>query len=179
MRDGFLLWPIVSSSHHEIGGEVIDRFSILPLFQYANYSRTVGPTNDLKTVSTASSVKLWPLWSKRTVGGTTTVKLPALWPGSDNEPIENTYAPLWTLFSRTDTENSSDSELLWGMIRRRTGPTEASSTIFPLVNWKRTKGDVETQDWSFLLGLIGYRKEGDHGSLRLLFMDFGGRKKGK
>lgn len=179
IRDGFLMWPIMSNSHHATGDAVVDQLSVLPFLQYTDHTRMIGPTNDQKIVSVASSLKLWPLWSKRTMGATSTVKILALWPGHDIEPIENTYAPLWTLFSRTDTEDSSDCELLWGLIRRRTGPKEASSTIFPLVKWKRTRGEAETQEWSFLLGLVGYRKDGDHGSLRLLFMDFGGRKKGR
>lgn len=179
MKDGFLFWPFISSSHHEKGGETVDRLSVLPFLQYAKTTKTIGPTNAPVTETLKKSLKLWPLLSSRTLGATNTVKIPALWPSLDVAPIENTYEPVWTLFSRTDTADSSDSELLWGVIRRRTGPVEASSTIFPLVSWKRTKGEVETQDWSFLLGLIGYRKEGDAGSLRLFFMDFGGRKRGK
>lgn len=176
VNEGFILWPIVRSYHSETGSQTFDSLAILPFLQYAALKVPDSHLANSNMVFADKSLKIWPLFVNRTVGGVSRVKIPALWPSKDIEAIDNTYAPVWTLFSRTDTSDSSDSELLWGLIRRRTGPAGAASSIFPLISWKRVPAKDEIQDWSFLLGLIGYRKEGSHGSLRLLFMDFGGRK---
>jgi hypothetical protein len=175
MRDGFVMWPFVRCQEREIKGEMRGHLSILPFLQYDVRKKIVDGKKADGTETISKSMKLWPLWSRRSEGRTSILHVPALWPARDIEPISNTYAPIWTLFSRVDTPDSSDSELLWGLIRRRKGPTSASSSIFPLVSWNRSDAaQGETQEWSFLLGLIGYRKSGNHGNLRLLFMNVGG-----
>lgn len=176
IRDGFLMWPIMRNSHGETDGQATDRLSVTPFLRYARRRNITGGSNEVAAATIERALKLWPLLSNRTVGETTRLEVPALWPSQDVDAIDNIYAPVWTLFSRIDTATSSDSELLWGLIRRRKAPAGASSSIFPLVSWNRTTAKDDTQEWSFLLGLFGYRKHGDHGSLRLLFMDFGGRK---
>ncbi|MEI6970781.1 MAG: hypothetical protein WCL44_04620 [bacterium] len=177
MSEGFLLWPILRTSHNATGTETVDRLSVLPFLQYAAVRGPQPAAGPAGRETQGRSLKLWPLFAMKTVGATSTLRVPALWPGEDVAPIENTYAPVWTLFSKTDTGDASEFEFLWGMVRRRKGPTESSGSIFPLLSWARTGGVDGAKEWSLLLGLIGYRKQGASGSLRLLFIDFGGRKK--
>jgi len=179
MKSGFLLWPFMWKWHSVMKNYTVDRYSILPFVEYENRTAHAEKDADGKPVLLGRTRKLWPLITSRRDGDSLRVRVPDLWPGNNLSQVDSSYGPLWTLFSRDDTKDSTDCEFLWGLIRSRRSPAGTARSIFPLVSWRKTPENGGTRELSFFLGLFGYRREGERSSVKILFMDFGGHRTGE
>lgn len=176
-RTTFALWPLIWNHRVDRGDGIMRRSTVVPFF-YSEVmeTRPVGPEVDPEV--TAAYRKIWPLGSYRREGDESRFRTLDLWPLKDAPVVERNFAPFWTLYSRTRFEDNVDSELLWGLYRRRVrGEESAYTSVFPLVEWKRDERDEdEKYRWSLLKGLIGYEREGDDRRVRLLYLlRLGGR----
>ncbi len=177
VRRQFYLWPFVWRERIDRpGGTIGRRFSVVPILQ--SESRTKELPDDARTKEVVGRyVKIWPLMSYRREEATRRVRLFDLWPAGEKGPIERSYAPIWTVYSRTSVGESFDEEFFWGLCRRERRAGESREfSVFPLVSMSNDDGRGRSREWSLLKGLLGYRREGTHRSLRVLyFLRFGGK----
>lgn len=180
----FLLWPIVHQEWVDRGDEIASRTYVLP-FYYSDRvrERTAEPpvleAGDPvpRGRMTANYQKIWPFVSYIREGEESRFRMLDLWPLKRTPSIERNYAPFWTLIQHMRYEESSDTEVLWGLFRRhKRGPDESYTSLFPLIDWKRDdSGEVPVRRWSLLKGLIGYERQGTNTRYRLLyFLQWGG-----
>lgn len=165
----FFLWPIVRRENSVYADTKVSRFSVIPLMSYERLSdkpEGVEPAVSVKSIR----FKLWPVVSYRRIGKESAVKLPDLWPAGRPAEVERNLAPLWTLYSRDRLSGETEDELLWGLVRRRSGGPERSSvSVFPLISWERD-GSERRCEWALLKGLFGYKRHGDERSYTFMYV---------
>jgi hypothetical protein len=154
----FALWPLLWSERTERENLTKIHRMALPFFylerDYLNEPDV--PEKDRKRIS--NYWKIWPLMSWQREQETSRFRLLELWPIKNSPPIERNWAPLWTLFKRTDHEGIIRKELLWFL-------------------WQSEREkDAGRSEWSLLKGLLSYKKDADGGGdvLRLFWIPFSG-----
>jgi hypothetical protein len=176
-RSTFILWPFIKFDETDRGSTMVYRRRVAPFV----FSDKVVPVKDMPGGAgevAESRFKLWPLFSVETEGDAYRYRALELWPLRMNPPpIERSWAAWWTLWSKTGKGADSDTELLWGLYRNRVRDEAYRETsLFPLVSWKRDERQGDERELMFLKGLVGYRRQGTHKSLRLLyFIRLGGK----
>ncbi len=171
---GFALWPFYSWVNVLRGDERVVTRRLVPFVFSEKHlvSDGGGGTN----VVTGRQFNVWPLFGYRREGDAMRFRAPSLWPLRDVPAVDRNWAPLWTLFSRVRQGESRETELLWGLVRRRVDASGSYFSVFPLISTARGKGDGG-RAWSVLGGLIGYEREGLNRRVRLLYwLRFGGRR---
>lgn len=175
----FVLWPLYRESRIDRGSTIVRRNNVMPFYYSAVERERAVPPRPLglddpvpRGQVSARYQKIWPLWSYQQAGDETRFRMLALSPLRESGPIERNYAPLWTLLQSTRLEEASETEVLWGLIRRqRDGEEQAYTSIFPLANWERDeRGDDPVRRWSLLKGLLGYERHGTNRQYRLLYV---------
>jgi len=127
---------------------------------------SITPTNP---VVTGRYFKLWPLASYLREDDATRIRLLDLWPGKQLSAIERNLAPLWTLYSHVRVGGAGEDEVLWGLFRRSNdGQGRRHLSLFPLFSCDRSAAD-DSRRWSFLMGLMGYKREGLRKTYRVLY----------
>ncbi len=174
-RSSFLLWPFVRTDHIARAEQTLDRFVVLPLIYHERVKQDVGQDAGDPPDISSRYFKLWPLVSYRRDEETSRIRLLELWPLKHTGPVERNLAPLWTLYTRTATEDLLEHELLWGLFRyRREGETSRKVSLFPLFSRSRCDAAGAPQRWSFLLGLLGHEQDAERSTWRVLwFLKFG------
>lgn len=166
MRKQFWLWPFVWR-HHDVAGAVAeDRFRLFPLF-YTRADRRMGAVTNVA----ARYTSVWPLVSyARQEDGACRVRMLDLWPFGDTLPVERTLAPLWTLYRYERNGSGTENSLLWGIVQwRHRDDGIRSGSVCLLASWAYDPGADTQRAWSFMKGLIGYRRD-EHGrEFRLLY----------
>lgn len=123
-------------------------------------------------VNTAKSgrfFKLWPLASYQREDDAIRIRMLDLWPGKSLPAIERNYAPLWTLYSHVRMDGASEDELLWGLFRRSNDNQGGRHlSLFPLFSCGKRPAD-DFREWSLLMGLTGYKREGLLKTYRMLY----------
>jgi hypothetical protein len=100
--------------------------------------------------------KIWPLMSWQREGDASRFRLLEFWPIKNSAPIERNWAPLWTLYKRTNNDGEIRKDILWFTWHSECEPAE------------------DRKEWSLLKGLLAYKKQAGDRSVRLLyFMQFG------
>lgn len=173
LRSGFVLWPIASTQRTHRREYTQRRASLFPFFFYE--ARRPPPKAE-KTeeadapVVLSRFVKIWPLYSYWRDGGSGRIRLLALWPPKHTASIERNYAPLWELYATTWSPTARETEILWGMVRQRSGSDGSRHvSVFPVVEWGREATGTGTGGWSILKGLVGYRRQGLQKEFRILY----------
>ncbi len=167
----FFLWPIARTEVIDQGHTEKTHTRIVPFYYHYHEDWKTAPVDEDRNIS--RYFKLWPLLSYERDGVNTEFNALSLWPGRDPEQIERNWAPLWRLYTRSTSENSSESELLWGIYRSEQSGESRSRTIFPLASWHR---GPEKRGWSVLNGLAGHQKNGRSSSWQILYLfNFGDR----
>ena len=78
------------------------------------------------------------------------------WPLKNSAPVERNWAPLWTLYKRTNTDGIIRKDVLWFAWHSEREPA------------------ADRKEWSLLKGLLAYKRDGEKQNLRVLyFMRFG------
>jgi hypothetical protein len=198
-RTGFLLWPLGGTEDIRRPDYRLRRLRLVPFVYYESRTPAAGaagaepggegpddvPAEAAGTASGTEAVgerrytgmpstryfKLWPLASYLREGDHSRLSALALWPIKRTRGVEKNLAPFWTLYSHTAVGGASEHELLWGLFRRRHGPGgEARTSVFPLAAWGGVPGEGGPREWSLLMGLAGYRREGGRREYRLLYL---------
>jgi len=173
-RQWFILWPFISGRRTDRREEVVRHFQAVPLVYYESKTRSGDMAGAAAEAVSARYFKLWPLLSYRREEDVSRLRVLALWPLKHTPGIERNWAPLWSLYSRARVGEAVESELLWGMYRRRHSGEGNRLSVFPLLQTSSEDGALARRSWSLLYGLLGYQREGLHKQFRLLyFIKFG------
>lgn len=171
----FFLWPVFRTELVDHGRTYQRRFLGMP-FVDCRTELVKSPDPKDRPPALSHRLKIWPLMSYRREGDRRMLKLLDVWVMSESAAINKLYAPFWTVFTHAARGDSADTEFLWGFYRhQRRGPEYRSVSLFPVFSWRRDDREGEVREWSFLKGLVGYRREGTHRSVRMLyFLRMGG-----
>lgn len=163
LESGFFAWPVARWETLDPPGEGIRRRWWLNPVYYRERDTRAGRDHH--------RVRVWPLFDHVRRGEQSRTHALDLWPLMDSEPIERSWAPLWTLYSRHATAEAAESEYLWGLLRHgRTADGERFFRLFPLVDWDAGSHNAPSFAWSLLKGGLAYRREGTNRSLRVLYV---------
>ena len=169
----FLLLTLISDWEIDRADHMVDRFMIFPLvFSESKTWKEKGRNAESspKNATFARYFKLWPLMSYRREGDTTRWRTLDLWPTKDMANAERNLAPFWTIYSHTQVDERKEDEILWGLFRWQRGGGAGYVSLFPLFSTGHADtDDGEVREWSFLKGLIGYKREGLRKKYRLLY----------
>ncbi len=142
----FLLWPLLWSEKSEDAKLIKTHRMAIP-FLFSDNS--VAKTNSTEV---SNYWKIWPLMSWQREGDNSRFRLLELWPLKNSAPIKRNWAPLWTLYKRTNTDGVVRKDVLW-------------------FGWHSESEPVtERKEWSLLKGLVAYKKDGEKQSLRLFYV---------
>lgn len=144
----FLLWPFLWSEKSTESDRVKTRRMALPFF-FTDRSVEKDPQGE--PVEVSNYWKIWPLMSWQKEEDVSRFRMLELWPVKNSAPVERNWAPLWTLYKRTNTDGVVRKDVLWFAWHSETVP------------------DAERKEWSLLKGLLAYKKEGEARNLRLLY----------
>ena len=156
-------------------GETVDRGRIrirrrhaLPFLQTETRTERFGTPGEAPAVQ-GRSVRLWPVASYRREADRSRFRMPALWPTADLRPVERSWAPLWTLAERRTDGETADTEILWGLFRRRIrADGERRTALFPFVEWGRSRAGGS--GWKVFKGLFGMHRHEGRTRLQLLYL---------
>jgi hypothetical protein len=180
----FVLWPIGRWRRVERTDYVLRRVSVMPFVTYESKTGKPGAGAAEDNVSAVSDgeviaryFKLWPLLSYERNEDVLRFRMLALWPIKNAPAIERNWAPLWSLYSRERNGSRVESELLWGLYRRRRDEDERRLSLFPVLQYSVSDAESKAEsrrEWSLLYGLIGYKREGLQKQFKMLyFLKFG------
>jgi len=150
----FLFWPIFWSERTEQTHLTKTRRMALPFFYLErNFLREEGVPKEEQT-EISKAWKIWPLMSWQREEHASRFRMLELWP-IESGPIERNWAPLWTLYKRTEVDGLIRKDLLWFV-------------------WHSERSDAKDRfEWSLLKGLLEYKKKADSKGGRLLWISFG------
>ncbi len=149
----FFLWPLIWNGTTEYSAHVQHRRRLVPLFTYESEVGTKATDEHEVDEVFSRYWKLWPLMSWERNEDASRFRLLELWPLRNTPGIERNWAPWWTLYKRTASDDETGHHVLWGLYRQTRTP--------------------ERFEWSLLKGFAGYKKSGDSRTVRVLFMSFG------
>ncbi len=152
----FLFWPLLWSEKTGDDNLLRTHRMALPFF-YQDYSVQREKDVSLEKQTTVSNYwKIWPLMSWQREGDVSRFRMLELWPLKNSAPVERNWAPLWTLYKRTNNDGIIRKDVLWFAWHSEKEPA------------------VERKEWSLLKGLLAYKREGESQNLRLFyFIRFG------
>lgn len=150
----FLFWPIFWSEKSQKADLVTTRRMAVPFLFMDHTYRPATP--ETEQVDVSNYWKLWPLMSWQHEGDVSRFRMLELVPFKNVAPVERNWAPLWTLYKRTENEGVIRKDILWFAWHSEKDP------------------ETESKEWSLLKGLLAYKKQAGDRSVRLLyFMHFG------
>lgn len=164
-RKSYFLWPI-ARRHESFGKRVTeDRQAILPFwFQEKRWFHFESGEREQRL----TYYRLWPLFSYLREGEQSRFRVPDLWFAKNTPPIERTWVPLWTLYSRQRAEGEVAHELLWGLWRHvRYANGTSAGQLFPLWSWDQRS---ETRSWSLAAGLLKVSDDDGMRRMRCLYL---------
>ncbi len=152
----FLLWPFFWSEKSREAYVMRTRRMALPFFYLEKERLSEEGVPEEEWAEVSSYWKIWPLMSWQREGHTSRFRLLELWPIRNSAPVERNWAPLWTLYKRTNTNGLIRKDVLWFAWRSEREP------------------DAARAEWSLLKGLLAYKREAESRSFRAFwFMRFG------
>lgn len=157
----FFLWPFIWNYREDMGPSVRHKFQLVPF--------VVSEWTTMKTNAPSPYCyhRLWPLGSYLREGDQSRFVVLDLWPFRRYSAVNYTWAPLWSIYTRSRCGEARETEFLWGLYRSRRNVDTGYYSLFPLWQWERRP---EERSWSFLKGLVGYEAAAGKRSLRLLYI---------
>jgi hypothetical protein len=147
----FLLWPFLWSEKTEQSGLTKVRRMALPFLYFERgFLREEGVEKDDRKV-VFNYWKIWPLMSWQREDQVSRFRMLELWPIKNSPPVERNWAPLWTLYKRTNADGIVRKDVLWFAWHSENEPL------------------IERKEWSLLKGLLAYKGEGQKKSYRFLY----------
>lgn len=168
-QSSFVLWPLYRSARRFNPQEEHDRVMLMPIMYYT-HKRKALPESPGTWATAERSLKIWPLFSSHQKGDSYVLRMVSLFPFMDYEPVERNYSALWTIYSHSACGAVKEDELLWGLFRwRRAGSGAMRASLFPLFAFER-RAEPGDWSWSFLKGLVGYKRAGQNKTFQLLYL---------
>jgi hypothetical protein len=156
----FLLWPVFyqEKDEDEERAEILHRFFYIIKFHRVYYKKE----DRWERVS-----KLWPFFRRAEDGrGMVHFYFPDLMP-ADWEGLERHYGMLFRVYEYyQDGKGKEISKFLWGLYYHQKQKDLNRVEVGFLFNYLKEK---ETFQWSFLKGLLGYRREGPKHRVKILY----------
>jgi len=150
-RRTFLLWPLLWSEKAGDENLLKTHRMALPFF-YQDYTVRREEGVELEKLTKVSSYwKIWPLMSWQREGDVSRFRILEFWPLKNSPPIERNWAPLWTLYKRTNADGVVRKDILWFVWHSEVAPA------------------AEHKEWSLLKGLLAYKRDGEKQNLRLFY----------
>lgn len=149
----FVLWPIWRSDRVERQDLLYIRQMAVPFF-YLRRGVELKPADSAEKPETVyRHLRLWPLMSSLRDGDLTRFRMLELWPvASRAAPVERNWAPLWTLYSRTEQDSVVRRDVLW-------------------FAWSsRRNAATGCKEWSLLNGLFSCRQDESGRHTRFLWL---------
>ncbi len=155
-RRTFLFWPFLWSERFEEDQLTKTRKMALPfLFLEREVLREEGIPKEAQ-VEVSKGWKIWPLMSWKREGNASRFRMLELWPIASG-PIERNWAPLWTLYKRTNENGLICKDVLW-------------------FSWHSAREpSANRSEWSLLKGLLSYKREGEARRFRVFWFNLGQR----
>ncbi|MDD2235728.1 MAG: hypothetical protein PHG65_00805 [Kiritimatiellae bacterium] len=178
LMNRYFLWPLGWQRSVEFKKSRVWGFQLVPFFiwDHMTQRREDGTLGEV----THRYAKLWPLFTYRRDKEVRQTRVLELWPFRDHQGELLSWAPFWTLFSHTVVKDKGyDTEILWGLYRQqRKGTERRYNALFPLYDYERDEQiNGGKKEWSFLKGLIGYKREYGIRRYRFLYLiTFGGKR---
>lgn len=150
----FVLWPFLWSEDIQQENLSVTRKLALPFFYSQSKKLREPEVPEEKWEEVSNGWKIWPLMSWQRAGDQSRFRMLELWP-LNTAPIERNWAPLWTLYKRTNDDGLVKKDLLWFIWHSEKEP------------------ERERSEWSLLKGLLGYKKDTDSKQLKLFWFNLG------
>lgn len=158
----YYLWPIVRFQDVSRTKTVMRSRFVLPVYYYQD---EIARESD---ETLRKYVKLWPLASYQREGEVSRLRALELWPLKRTGAIERNLAPFWTLFTHSTAGPNRETELFWGLFRKRVSADGAHSiSLFPF--FEHDHSHTAGRSWSILKGLIGVDDNSLKREIRLLY----------
>jgi hypothetical protein len=154
----FAFWPFLWHERHVTEKRRTYRYRVFPFL----ITEKSFPADPASTAVIGRHLKLWPLLRYSRGNDSMNLRVLDLWPNRRSSGADRNWAPLWTLYSRVREADRAESELLWGLYRRRTAPEGNSLSLFPFVQTSSRQSSDGTlhRRWRFLYGLVGRERDG-------------------
>ena len=155
-QKNFMLWPFLWSSTAVRVDVTKTTKKVIPFFFTESEFRNEEGVALEDQEKVSNYWKVWPLMSWQRDETASRFRFLELWPLKNSRPIERNWAPLWTLYQRTEVQGTVHKDLLW-------------------FTWSSERAVAEDRsEWSLLKGLLSYKKEGDQKRFQVLyFLKFG------
>jgi hypothetical protein len=147
----FVLWPIFWSEKSTESDLTKVRRMALPFFFLDRSFREEEGVAKEDRVEVSNYWKIWPLMSWQRDGDVSRFRMLELWPIKNSAPVERNWAPLWTLYKRTNNQGIVRKDILWFAWHSENEPV------------------ADRKEWSLLKGLLAYKRDSESRSLRLLY----------
>jgi hypothetical protein len=165
-KSTWFLWPLFNVKQYQSDGVDIRKFRLL-YFLYQNTTQTVA---DETEEFIATKRHLWPFFSYwETREGMTQFQLLSplepLFQG--NEEIRKTYSPIFSIYRYQEiNRQNKDMDMLFSLIHFERRPDHERLEFGPIFGYEYGE---KVKRIDILKGLIGYKKENDKKTLRLLW----------
>ncbi len=160
------MWPLYSHEKLDTESFVKERDRIL-YFLYSDNTETWTVDGKSK-----HKVSFWPLFMyKKDADGRKSFTFPApLEPIVDREGIDKCWAPLWRIYVQKWNDDESAVSFLWNLYWHDYRRGELAYEFFPLLSYRSEK---QVRDFTFLKGLIRYRRHNVEKKLSFFWLPFG------
>jgi len=151
----FLFWPFLWSSRTEQANISKTRRMALPFFfSERGFLREEGVPKK-EQIEISNYWKIWPLMSWQRDERASRFRILELWPIKNSAPVERNWAPIWTLYKRTNVDGEISKDVLWFAWHSEKEPS------------------ADRTEWSLLKGLLAYKREGEAKSFRIFWLKLG------
>lgn len=167
-RERWYLWPLYKIE--EMSTELVERRRDRVFFFL--YSDT--KEDKWETGGSKRRIDLWPLFGYQRVNGVSHLHVLSLvepfFP--ENQSIERLWSPLWRIYQQKwDEQGNQVVSLLWNLYWHEKRGNMLAWELFPLFSYR--KESTEKKDFSFLKGLVRYRKDESGKELNFLYLPWG------
>jgi hypothetical protein len=153
LKSRWVIWPIFNQREEQYADGSRRAENVIPFWQHWEHYDLAGDNN-------GSWQKLWPLYQRFVDHDYSRTAFPALNPLWHTPEVDEHYAWLYELYTRT-TEGESVRERAWGGLwRREKDAGETREYVTGL--WSRRKwreGDTKISETSLLFGLLRWRSQ--------------------
>jgi hypothetical protein len=147
----FVLWPIFWSEKTQESRLIKTRRMAVPFFFLERGFLRAEGVADGERIEVSNYWKLWPLMSWQREEAVSRFRMLEFWPLKNSAPVERNWAPLWTLYKRTNHDGVIRKDIVWFAWHSENEPA------------------AERKEWSLLKGLLAYKREAETRSVRFLY----------
>jgi hypothetical protein len=167
-RQRWYLWPIYKIE--EMDTELIQRRRDRVLFFLYSDTRE----SKWETGESMRRINFWPLFGYNRKNGVSHFHVLSLLEPffPENESIERLWSPLWRIYQQKwDQQGNQVISLLWNLFWSERQGDRLAGELFPLLEYQ--KQSPGKKSFSFLKGLVSYRRDEQGRRLNLFYLPWG------